>query len=95
MLIMQPRRLSAYLYNATGNDTYLNSAQDAHQFIQSYLYDSGNISVMDAIDLIDCTMTNHFNYTFNTGLYLEALTMLSKHDSDMKSLLVRFYKYIP
>ena len=87
---MHSVRLSAYLYNATLNQTYYDSANDAQMFIQSHLYDPNKPHyVMDAINLTDCSITNNFSLTFNNGLYLEALTILSKFNSSMKHLLAR------
>ncbi|KAK7688576.1 hypothetical protein QCA50_008114 [Cerrena zonata] len=67
--------LSAYLYTSARRQKYLIAADLAHQFIQSQLYNSEQGFVMDAIDLASCNRTTSA-LTYNTGLYLEALSVL-------------------
>ena len=83
-------RLSAYLYSFTQNDTYLSSANSAHQFIQSHLYNSTTHSLQYKIHLPDCTYQDVPPFASDVGLYLEALTVLSQaaNDEAMGKLLV-------
>ena len=83
-------RLSAYLYTFTQNDTYLTSANSAHQFIQSHLYNSITHSLQYKMYLTNCTYQDEPPFASDAGLYLEALTVLSQpaNDEAMGQLLV-------
>lgn len=63
-------RLSAYLYDVTGNDTFADAASDAHAFTQAHLYNSTGGYIMDGC-------AGGPVVTYDTGLYLEALSVLA------------------
>ena len=75
-------RLSAYLYKITGNKTFEESANLTRDVIRSQLYDSTEGYVRDTINLSDCRFSNHFNLTYNSGLYLEGISVLASTSDD-------------
>ena len=70
-------RLSAYLYEFTRNETYRDAASSAQRFLHSHLVDSKTGLVRDLIDLENYGYGNNLLLTYNTGLYLEGLTVLA------------------
>ena len=76
--------MSGYLYKFTGNATYLDAATSSHQFIRShFLEPNGDYVVAQSdIDLLGCQFNNAEGSAYSTGLYLEALSMLSNITGD-------------
>lgn len=52
--------LSARLYEATGNATYLQAAKDAYQFTRNHLYQANTDLVDDTIHIKDCCESTNF-----------------------------------
>ncbi|KAK7688606.1 hypothetical protein QCA50_008144 [Cerrena zonata] len=69
--------LSAYLYELTGNQTYHDSAILSHTFIQSHLYNVSRGCIMDNFEIQQCRPDNDWASTYDTGLYLEGLSVLA------------------
>ncbi|VDB96623.1 unnamed protein product [Peniophora sp. CBMAI 1063] len=68
--------LSAYLYNATHNETYLDAAELSAVFIQTHLYTDG--AVVGAFDALNCTSEGTpLSRPWFTGLYVEGLAVLA------------------
>lgn len=80
-------RLSARLFEATGNTTYQLAAQLSAWFIQSHLYD-GTV-IIDTFDLSNCT-ANLAQETYNSGLVIEGLSVYvnQTNNATMRSLWV-------
>ena len=70
-------RLSAYLLQYTGDQTYGDWARISHEFVQSHLYDETRGCIMDNFDLSSCQLGDDWPSTYDTGLYLEGLTVLA------------------
>ena len=71
------RRLSAYLYDVTKNQTYHDAALLFYTFIDSVMYNHTRGYVISSIDLSSCT-TQPAIITYKTALYLEALSVLAE-----------------
>lgn len=83
-------RLSAYLYEITGNQTFYDSANLSHTFMQSHLYNDTRGCVTDDLLLSQCQSSNIFwKLTHNTGLYLEGLSVFANVTND--STLIQLY----
>ncbi|KAK7688612.1 hypothetical protein QCA50_008150 [Cerrena zonata] len=74
--------LSAYLYEITRNQTYYEFANLSHTFIQSHLYNVSRGCIMDNYDIQQCQTGNNRAFTYNTGLYLEGLSVFSNTTKD-------------
>ena len=81
-------RVSAYLYEATKNQTYRDAASSSQRFIQTQLMDTTTGLVRDLIDLSNCRYENELILTYNTGLYLEAVSVLwdITRDNNLKKM---------
>lgn len=75
-------RLSAYLYELTKNETYHTSATLSHSFVQLHLYNASLGIFVDNYDLLQCRPSNDWAFTYDTGLYLEGLTVLAHATND-------------
>ena len=75
-------RLSAYLLQYTGDQTYGDWARISHEFVQSHLYDETRGCIMDNYKLTLCRPGTDQAYTYDTGLYLEGLTVLANVTND-------------
>jgi len=68
--------LSAFLAEATGNDTYTNAAILSAEWIQRLQINSDSI-VLDSVDGEDCTRSaSSWLFTYNSGKYIEGLSVL-------------------
>ncbi|KAK7688601.1 hypothetical protein QCA50_008139 [Cerrena zonata] len=76
------RALSAYLYEMTGNLAYQDSAKLAHTFTQSHLYDATRGCITDNYNIQQCQTQNDWAFTYDTGLYLEGLSVLANTTKD-------------
>jgi predicted alpha-1,6-mannanase (GH76 family) len=65
---------SAYLYDITGEQQYLDSANKARTYFQNHLI-NGNGLVQDGINIETCEVTD-WVFTYNQGKYIEALAVL-------------------
>lgn len=88
-------RLSAYLYEATNNQTYLEAASLSQKFIQAHLTDASTSCIKDLIFLNDCSYPNNFIVTYNTGLYLEGITVLGHTINDTNLIHVYVNLSVP
>ena len=77
-----PFRLSAYLLQTSKNQTYEEWDRLSHTFIQSHLYNETRGCIMDNYSLSQCQPGNDWAFTYDTGLYLEGLTVLANTTND-------------
>ncbi|CAL1698180.1 unnamed protein product [Somion occarium] len=75
--------LSAYLYEMTNNNTSGDAAELSRQFIQSHLYNESAGYVMDFLDPPTCSIANNFQWTYNMGLYLEAISVYANKTNNV------------
>ncbi|VDB91820.1 unnamed protein product [Peniophora sp. CBMAI 1063] len=68
--------LSGYLYNATRNATYLETAELGATFMQSNAYHPGN-PIPAGINASDCTIQDPNIFSWNTGLYIQGMAVLA------------------
>ncbi|KZV69472.1 hypothetical protein PENSPDRAFT_753335 [Peniophora sp. CONT] len=82
--------LSAHLWEATSNATYLKSAEQSALFMYTYLYSNTAQIIQDTFDLKACT-ASQLQWTYNQGFLMEGLSILSTApivtDSTWESLL--------
>jgi predicted alpha-1,6-mannanase (GH76 family) len=71
---------SAYLYDITGEQQYLDSANKARTYFQNHLI-NGNGLVQDGINIETCEVTD-WVFTYNQGKYIEALAVLYSKTGD-------------
>ncbi|KZV69502.1 hypothetical protein PENSPDRAFT_482236 [Peniophora sp. CONT] len=69
--------LSAHLWEATGNKTYLDSAEQSAQFMYTHMYTDDLQIIQDTFDLATCTVTGQLEWTYNQGFFMEGLSFLS------------------
>lgn len=86
--------LSAYLYEATSNETYNLAAEQSAQFIKFQLY-NGQV-VLDAIDVTSCERQESTDslLSYNTGFFIEGLSIHSTSNTSWSAQYVSF-QYIP
>ncbi|KZV70409.1 hypothetical protein PENSPDRAFT_752603 [Peniophora sp. CONT] len=68
--------LSGYLYNVTGNTTYLDAAELAGEFMQKNAYQPGH-PIQLGINASDCAPQDTSITTWDTGLYLQGVAVLA------------------
>ena len=68
----------------TNNQTYRLAASLAQTFIQSHFSDSSTGCILDKFSLSDCVYADHDLITYNSGLYLEAVTVLGNTTNDLQ-----------
>lgn len=80
-------RLSAYLAEFTGEAKYTNAATLSAQWIKNINLNSNHIA-LDSIDAADCSRAPSSLFTYNTGKYVEGLSVLTDvtKDSSWKEL---------
>ncbi|VDC08017.1 unnamed protein product [Peniophora sp. CBMAI 1063] len=67
--------LSAYLYEATGSQQYLNAAQTSADFMQVHMLKLGQY-VYDSYDVAKCATSNQ-TVTHNSGWFIEGMSVLA------------------
>ena len=70
-----------YLFDITNNQTYRDASESSLAFMKAHLYNQSNGHVLDAIDLSTC-QNNKDIWTYEAGLYLEALSVLGHKTND-------------
>ena len=70
----------------TTNQTYKAAASLAQTFISSHLRDSSSGRIRDAMSLSNCNYLNNNMITYNSGLYLEAVSVLGNTTNDSQLL---------
>ncbi|VDC00025.1 unnamed protein product [Peniophora sp. CBMAI 1063] len=68
--------LSAHLWERTGNLTYLKAARQSASFVSSHMYIPLYQIITDTYELLKCD-DNGRQFTYNQGLFLEGLSILS------------------
>ena len=72
-------RLSARLYEATGDEKYHDAAELSAQFIKNHLYNG--VIILDTLVLSDCSLQTGA-LTYNSGFTIEGISALAtKNDS--------------
>ncbi|KAK7683477.1 hypothetical protein QCA50_013311 [Cerrena zonata] len=76
--------LSAYLFEATANQTYYDAADLSRRFIRLHLYDNETGITMDTFSTSLCSLVNPGDiYTYNTALHLEGVAVLANSSQDL------------
>lgn len=73
------------MYELTGNETYHNAAGLSANFVRAQLYNGSVIG--DTMNMSDCSITLA-PASFDTGFFIEALSVLADKDSSWSSLSV-------
>ncbi|KAK7688641.1 hypothetical protein QCA50_008179 [Cerrena zonata] len=74
--------LSAYLYDITDNQTFHDATVITYSFINSHLFNNTGNYVTDSFDVSTCVGDDPLVMTYNTGLYLEALSVFANKTSN-------------
>ena len=77
-------RLSAYLFEITQNQTYRNAASLSQSFIESTFHNPDTGTIRDAITLSNCRYPNNNLITYNSGVYLEAVSVLGRTTNNVQ-----------
>ncbi|RDA86103.1 hypothetical protein CP532_1148 [Ophiocordyceps camponoti-leonardi (nom. inval.)] len=77
-------QLAARLARATGNDTYLEWAEQAWEWTEKRgLIDHDNFHVYDGVDIrTGCSEVNHLSFTYTSGIFLYGASVLANHTRD-------------
>lgn len=86
-------RLSAYLYDITDNQTYYDATVMTYTFIDSHIFNEAKGYVMDSFLVQTCVGDDPLVMTYNTGLYLEALSLFANKTAN--TTLVQKWVYSP
>ncbi|KZV69020.1 hypothetical protein PENSPDRAFT_493749 [Peniophora sp. CONT] len=68
--------LSAHLWEATGNTTYLDAAEKSADFMYNHMYSQSDQIIVDSYNIGTCG-SNNLSLTYNQGFLLEGLSILS------------------
>ncbi|CAK5273496.1 unnamed protein product [Mycena citricolor] len=82
-------RLSAFLAEATGNSMYTNAAVQSATWIKTQMINSNQL-VLDGMSARDCSRSPNWIFTYNTGKYIEGLSVLGAvtKDSTWTNLMI-------
>ncbi|CAK5283618.1 unnamed protein product [Mycena citricolor] len=81
--------LSAFLAEATGNSMYTNAAVQSATWIKTQMINSNQL-VLDGMSARDCSRSPNWIFTYNTGKYIEGLSVLGAvtKDSTWTNLMI-------
>ena len=82
LLTQQVNRLSAYLYYVTDNQTFRDAAHTSRTFIDAHLHNKTGGYVSDGFGIQPCNTADSLVMTYNTGLYLEGLSVFANKTGD-------------
>ena len=82
LLTQQVNRLSAYLYDVTDNQTFRDAANTSRTFIDAHLHNKTGGYVRDGFNIQPCNSDDPLVMTYNTGLYLEGLSVFANKTGD-------------
>lgn len=80
--------MSAYLYQYTSNQTYNSAAELSVQFMRNQLYDGNYIG--QTLSVNNCSRAME-SFSFNSGFYIEALSVHASMNSTWTSLWVNIF----